>query len=262
MIVIRFIVILSLHTRVFAFQSLKHVTNCNRHYQSSSIAAETTSKPSLDLTGYTLWTVFDGFGQNNVPCIIKLLDNSKSDFSGGISSRQNGFWRIIDDTSIEITHPVKVEHMYFLDIWEPSILWRGKIVGNKIVDGEVLTNKKRFGIFPYKETLATFQSDIIPPGGAVPEVKFPQFTADTFRPPKDFETPYDMKKYPDRFSPEFIEWWFSVEDAMARGEEPPPRPKAFFSPEASGDGSSSDEIAEGGRVSKSKGSGFATKGKQ
>jgi len=39
-----------------------------------------------------------------------------------------------------------------------------------------------------------------------------------------------MKRYPELFDPEFVEWWFSVEDALARGDTPPPRPKAFFSP--------------------------------
>jgi hypothetical protein len=45
--------------------------------------------------------------------------------------------------------------MLFFDLWEASILWRGKLdpFNNKITDGEVITNKKRFGIFPYTEVL-------------------------------------------------------------------------------------------------------------
>jgi hypothetical protein len=47
------------------------------------------------------------------------------------------------------------EYMLFFDLWEASILWRGKLdpFNNKITDGEVITNKKRFGIFPYTEVL-------------------------------------------------------------------------------------------------------------
>jgi hypothetical protein len=58
------------------------------------------------------------------------------------------------------------------------------------------------------------------------------------KPPDDFLSPNDMKRYPEIFAPEFVDWWFSVEDALARGETPPSRPKAFFVPNAN---ESSDE---------------------
>jgi hypothetical protein len=67
--------------------------------------------------------------------------------------------------------------MLFFDLWEPSILWRGRldIASNKIVDGEVITNKKRFGLFPYTETLATFEAELLMPGQKLPTVVLPKF---------------------------------------------------------------------------------------
>lgn len=46
---------------------------------------------------------------------------------------------------------------------------------NKIVDGEVITNKKRFGLFPYTETLATFEAELLMPGQKLPTVVLPKF---------------------------------------------------------------------------------------
>ena len=40
-----------------------------------------------------------------------------------------------------------------------------------------------------------------------------------------------MKNYPHIFSQEFVEYFFAVEEALANGTEPPPRPKAFFVPD-------------------------------
>ena len=67
--------------------------------------------------------------------------------------------------------------MLFFDLWEPSILWRGRLdmSSNKIVDGEVITNKKRFGLFPYTETLATFEAELLMPGQKLPTVVLPKF---------------------------------------------------------------------------------------
>lgn len=45
----------------------------------------------------------------------------------------------------------------------------------KIVDGEVITNKKRFGLFPYTETLATFEAELLIPGQKLPSVVLPKF---------------------------------------------------------------------------------------
>ena len=47
--------------------------------------------------------------------------------------------------------------MFFFDLDEPTLLWRGIIdkTNKKIIDGVVIANKKRFGIFPYTLTLST-----------------------------------------------------------------------------------------------------------
>jgi hypothetical protein len=68
--------------------------------------------------------------------------------------------------------------MLFFDLWEPSILWRGRldVENSKIVDGEVITNKKRFGLFPYTETLATFEAELLIPGKKLPDVSLPEFS--------------------------------------------------------------------------------------
>jgi hypothetical protein len=50
----------------------------------------------------------------------------------------------------------------------------------KITDGVVLTNKKKFGLFPYTETLAEFTADIYPPGKKLPEIELPNFKAQQF----------------------------------------------------------------------------------
>jgi hypothetical protein len=41
-----------------------------------------------------------------------------------------------------------------------------------------------------------------------------------------------MLNYPNIFDEEFVNWWFAQEDALARGETPPPRPKPMFLPKA------------------------------
>lgn len=32
-----------------------------------------------------------------------------------------------------------------------------------------------------------------------------------------------MKRYPEIFDPEYVDWWFAVEEALGKGETPPPR---------------------------------------
>lgn len=49
------------------------------------------------------------------------------------------------------------------------------MASDKIVDGEVITNKKRFGLFPYTETLATFEAQLLMPGQKLPTVVLPKF---------------------------------------------------------------------------------------
>lgn len=74
------------------------------------------------------------------------------------------------------------EYMLFFDLWEPSILWRGRLdsASDKIVEGEVITNKKRFGLFPYTETLATFEAELLAPGKKLPTVNLPSFSDQRF----------------------------------------------------------------------------------
>lgn len=74
------------------------------------------------------------------------------------------------------------EYMLFFDLWEPSILWRGRLdtTNSKIVDGEVITNKKRFGLFPYTETLATFEAELLAPGKKLPTISLPSFSDQRF----------------------------------------------------------------------------------
>ena len=73
--------------------------------------------------------------------------------------------------------------MLFFDLWEPTLLWRGKIdiANNKIIEGEVTTNKKRFGLFPYTETIATFEAELLSPGKKLPTVDLPSFSDQRFQ---------------------------------------------------------------------------------
>lgn len=50
------------------------------------------------------------------------------------------------------------------------------MTNKKIVEGEVTTNKKRFGLFPYVETLATFEAELLAPGQKLPNVVLPDFS--------------------------------------------------------------------------------------
>ena len=118
-----------------------------------------TEQIEIGLIGSTLQCKFTGFGVEDMNAFIKLNDKSQATFSGGVESLTPGYWRIVDvgndSTIIEITHPVLPEYLLFYDIWEKSILWKGKFNKNTmtIENGEVVTNKKRFGIFPYTDTL-------------------------------------------------------------------------------------------------------------
>ena len=95
-------------------------------------------------------------------------------------SREPGFWRVVkyDDgkESIEITHAIPADYMFFFDLWEASILWRGTLDFDKgiITDGECITNKKRFGLFPYQETLATFTAQLLSPSEKMPQQIVPK----------------------------------------------------------------------------------------
>jgi hypothetical protein len=101
---------------------------------------------------------------------LSFDNNKKTTFSGGIDQSEPGFWRIIksnDGTeTIEATHQVLPEYMFFYDT-EKTILWKGTLdmKNKKIVNGQVITNKKRFGLFSYEKELAKFEGSLIEPGG-------------------------------------------------------------------------------------------------
>ena len=116
---------------------------------------------ATDLTNHKLWCTVDGFNAVGVNCALVLEEGFKVKFTKGISAYSDGFWRVIKMTDgsevIEATHPIIPEYMLLFDIWEPNILWRGQL--NKetmtVSEGQVITNKKRLGIFPYTEVIAT-----------------------------------------------------------------------------------------------------------
>jgi len=109
-------------------------------------------------------------------------------------------------------------------------LWRGQldIIKNMIVDGEVITNKKRFGLFGYTETIATFKGKLLTPDMEFSKVEVPSLREQTWVPPNDFISPLDMDRFPKIFDKTFMQWFYSVEDALAAGLDPPKRPRAFF----------------------------------
>ena len=240
-----------------------------------------TDQIEIGLIGSTLQCKFTGFGVEDMNAFIKLNDKSQATFSGGVESLTPGYWRIvdigndIDSTIIEITHPVLPEYLLFYDIWEKSILWKGKFNKNTmtIENGEVVTNKKRFGIFPYTDTLgmlytilytainvissfilfhlslyicilysiipilydyivyylyclypslyiytilyiATFTARILPKNQPLPLIPLPSFTNQQFLVPIDFDSPYDMKRYPQYFDPEYVNYFFEREEGQ------------------------------------------------
>jgi len=219
---------------------------------SSSSSSNSESK----LIGTTLLCNYTGFnGLQSMPAYITLQDQSKAKFWGGMESLKPGFWRLIPATdkstdvlTLEITHPVLPEYLLFFDIWEPTILWTGDINvrDNSIQNGKITTNKNKFGIFPYKDELAVFDAQLVANLADVPKLNLPNFSDQAFIAPFDFESPYDMKQYPQYFSPEFREYFFSAEEALARGEEPPKRPKSFFVPNPDSRVDESGNVVGGG----------------
>lgn len=263
----RFLLILSIHFLCIHGLRFPSIRKTNFPIRSTLTSENAPAVMDSDFTDYKLSLLFDGFGAVEMPALITLGERSSATFSGGIQSLKPGFWRSIKDGGndvIEITMPIFPEYMLFFDIWEPAILWRCNVdLSSKSVrDGEVITNKKRFGIIPYTETLATFAGDLLFPGDDVPTLDVPSTKDLSFVPPIDFESPYDMKRYPQYFDPEYVDWWFANEveyllivklclcrlfiytprrvhyqDAIARGEPPPTRPKPFFNPKGSASGS-------------------------
>jgi hypothetical protein len=77
----------------------------------------------------------------------------------------------------------------------------------------------------------------------VPAMKLPQFSEQRFDPPDDFDSPYDMERYPELFNPKFVKWFFESEAALGEGKEAPRRPQAFWVPEK-GSGVDDEEAEE------------------
>lgn len=232
---IRELLFISFVLIVSSFHNIRPV--CRRRSECIGVLGSSLQEHNkVDLTGYKLWSTFNGFGVQNMTNGIELKADFQADFAKGIKANGLGFWRIIgyDDGKVilEATQPILPEYMFFFDIWEKNIYWRGTVdlKTMRVTEGTVITNKKVLGIFPYTETLATFEADLIAPGGSFPDVKFPSFKDQRWEPPADFETPYDMRRYPEVFDPEFVDWWFANEEALASGGPPLPRPKAFFVP--------------------------------
>lgn len=205
----------------------------------STPAGVTPSLPeALDLTGYTLSLHFDGFDVKNMTAIISLKEKFSAVFGGGIDSFKPGFWRTIklesdkDRKILEFTHPLMPEYLLFYDIWESSILWSCDVdtKRKRIVNGKITTNKKYFGVWPYVDTLATFEGSLIAPGETVPFIDVPSLKDLTLVPPIDFESPYDMKRFPNLFSEDFVKWFFDNEEKIANKEPPLERPAYFLPP--------------------------------
>lgn len=201
---------------------------------------------ALDLTGHALWVKFDGFGVVNSNFAMELQSKFAVKYSRGVSADSPGFWRVVkyDDgrEQVEATHPLVPEYMFFFDIEETQILWRGDIDMNtrRVTNGVCVTNKKRFGIFPYSETIATWEADVLLPDESLPDIDLPLLSEQNFIPPDDFVSPLDMDRYPEHFSPKFQRWFFAVEEALTKGTTPPPRPQPFFTPKRRNDGNSQD----------------------
>lgn len=199
------------------------------------------AQSARDLKDHSAMISFSGFGGVvDMPCGMEFKDNFKVGYSRGVESSESGFWRVVkyEDgrEQIEATQPVLPEWMFFFDIWESSILWRADLdyENGKLTNGAVITNKKRFGIFNYQEELATFEGELYMPGEKLPDVLVPKSSDQNYLPPNDFISPLDMERYPDIFADSYRRWWFSVEDKLAYGETPPPRPQAFFVPKKGG----------------------------
>ena len=240
LIIIQFLLLLIIESS-YSFMPIKICNNnkINNLYE-TSIDKSSIDRSSIetDLTGYTAFILFNGFDVKNMTALISFENNKKTIFSGGIDQTEPGFWRIIkkeDGTEIiEATHMVLPEYMFFYDT-EKTILWKGTLdmKSKRIINGQVITNKKRFGLFSYEKELAKFEGNLIEPGGIVPIIEVPDLSEVPILPPGDFLTPFDMKLYPEIFDPEYVDWFFACEEALALGQTPPPRPKVFWAPKAS-----------------------------
>lgn len=235
--------------------------NFRRFSSLQSTVAKTSEAIGNDLykqlVGSRLLVTFDGLGTENMTCLIDLGDNGESLFSGGVESFEKGFWRLVVPSStselptLEIIHMITPEYMFFFDTAESKMLWSGKVdmVNRQVISGEVSAKKLRFNIFPYDDIVATFNTTIHLKGEPKPGIEIPEFYIGDFAAPPDFEDPGDIDKFPYLFAPDFVDWWYSVEDAMSRGETPPPRPKNYFVPQKRGTLTNGESAANEGRSS-------------
>jgi len=211
----------------------------------NALSKSEMEQTARDLTGHALWVRFDGLGVEGMEFSMELQSKFKVLYGRGVTAYEPGFWRVVKyedgKESVEATHPVPPEYMFFFELEEKNILWRGDLdmERRRVENGQCITNKKRFGFIPYQETVATWTADVLLPGEALPTVALPKLSAQQFNPPADFLSPLDMERYPQSFSSEFRRYFFAVEEALSKGKSPPPRPKPFFTP-----GSSSKDVDE------------------
>lgn len=131
---------------------------------------------------------FSGFGNVNASCVISLSKRGEVDFSDGLAALQKGMWKVYkakptDELwTVEAVQFVRPEYMLIFDIWENFLVWQGKVDASKlkVIDGKVLNKKKRFGLFPYVEDIATFSADIYIAGQEPPRAVLPPASALVF----------------------------------------------------------------------------------
>lgn len=122
------------------------------------------------LVGSNILCNFSGFGVSNMSCVIKLETRTESDFEGSVQASKKGFWRVLSKQEnvdvnmplIEVTHIVLPEYLYFFDLSDRKLVWKANydVANKRIVSGKVVATKKRLGLFPYEETLATFEGQV------------------------------------------------------------------------------------------------------
>lgn len=125
------------------------------------------------LVGCKLYSLYKGFKMERAEVMI-YLDHGKTEqdfitkFDGTITSYEDGLFRITRDDEntnryeykIEMIHVVRPDVCFYFDLDEKFIKWTGTLnmQTKTITNGIVTTNKKRFGIIPYVEELATFET--------------------------------------------------------------------------------------------------------
>jgi len=222
-----------------------------------ALSASEREQTARDLTSHSLWVEFDGLGVERWNAALELQSKFAVRFSRGLTSNKPGYWRVVkyEDgrEQVEATHPVPPEYMFFFDLQDKQLLWRGDLdmTTRRVTNGVCIANKKRFGVLPYTETVATWTADVLLPGEALPEVSMPKLSQQRFSPPPDFLSPLDMDRYPTLFSDQYKRYFFAVEDALSKGQAPPLRPRPFFVPTSgagagagAGSGMGAEEEAE------------------